>query len=146
MLEAESEGSWKWLWDVLSKQSVRLETYEQHKARIEATRSLSGFLRSPTAEMKLEDLKVLVTADLRSQKVGGIVTVCKVDPSSKGGLLRLKVDQEAYEDLVNVGLEIHVGAHGRVQLNEHGVDRTKELEEEDLQNRLSRLREAALEA
>ncbi len=146
LVEAETQGSFKWLWDILSKQSVRVETYAAHKARIETSRSLSGFIRSPTSEMRLEDLKVLVAGDLRSQKVGGVVTVCKVDPTPKGGLLRLKVDQEAYEDLVNLGLEIHVGAHGRVQLNEHGVDRSKELEEEDLQNRMERLRQTMLEA
>ncbi len=145
LLELESQGSYKWAWEELAKQSIRVETYAEHKARIDTTKTLSGFVRSPTSDLSLEDLKILVAGDLRSQGVKGAVTLCKVDRTPKGGLLWLKAEREAYDALVDLGLEIHVGAHGRVQLNEHGTDRSKELEEADLQERLNRLRQAALE-
>ncbi len=145
ILEVADAESGYWAWSVLSKEGYKLERWENFLQRTKTTRTLTGYIKGVLADMDVEDVRLLVRAEMTRLGVTGNVVVASVRKTPAGGVLAIKVDDDANEELGQHGHQIFVGAAGLVELVDPRRDKKALMEKTVLEDDVRKL-EAQLKA
>ena len=103
--------------------------------------TLTGFIRGTLADMKVEDARLLVHAKMRRLKIIGDVVVTTVRRTPAGGVITLKVDDDANEKLGQSGHLIYVSAAELIELFNPQKDKKAMLEKDALVEDVRQLEE-----
>ncbi len=118
------------------RQLTELELQERNKPRIE----LTGFVRGSTANISEEGLALFLKKQVAQLKINGSLTLKGMRKTPKGGILSIRVDDEAEQSLGEHGHVLYIGAAGPVRFhNLKGTtasSRSREARKEQLQSEL----------
>ena len=79
------------------------------------SRTLTGLLRGPTAQLTDDDLREIIKHQKEDENIEGLMEFVDVSRTkNENAIIRLRADEQAMQRLVEIGLELHIAMAGRV--------------------------------
>ncbi len=133
-----------WVRAFLTNEHLQVILWDAYLAETRPKFYLSGFLRGAMADMGLEVARALVDYELKRIGLPGKVIVTSIKRTARGGIIWLKVDEDALVALGQRDFNLVVGAEGNVKFHDaRKTAKAKEAETEivDLEAKVQKRQE-----
>ena len=128
--------------EVVNDNGFCLEEYSEFLNKRRPTTILSGLIKEPTAKQPREILELLITHQTKVKQIPGLVEFYSEHVTAAGNkILRIRVDDEAFERFKQVNCELQLAAAGKVLFQEakSASSKTQTPKSEQITKRLSEL-------
>ena len=149
IISFEREVHAKKVCDFIEKLGYRCVERALFEAMKRPTKFISGLLTGAIASRSKEELERVVKLETKRLAIPGLVDVMSTHDITTSGnkILKLRVDNEAYEALEKVQFDLHLASSGKVRFNDptktKKVDNNAKLQ--DLQQRIAEDKKKILE-